>query len=64
MEAFPVPALNITSCIFGGPDLSDLYITSARKGLSAEQLKKYPASGGLFRIKTKIQGTPTFAFGG
>jgi sugar lactone lactonase YvrE len=42
----------------------DLYITSARKGMSAEQLTKYPFSGGLFRIRTDIQGMPTFAFGG
>jgi sugar lactone lactonase YvrE len=63
VETIPVPALNITSCIFGGPYLNDLYITSARKGVSADQLKEYPASGGLFRIKTKTQGMPTFAFG-
>jgi sugar lactone lactonase YvrE len=64
VEVFPVPALNITSCIFGGPYLTDLFITSARKGMSAQQLEKYPFSGGLFRVKTGIQGMPTFAFGG
>jgi sugar lactone lactonase YvrE len=64
VEIFPVPALNITSCIFGGPYLTDLFITSARKGMSAQQLAKYPLSGGLFRVKTGIQGMPTFAFGG
>jgi len=64
LEAIPVPALNITSCAFGGPDLIDLYITTARKGLSAEQLVKYPLSGGLFRIQTKISGMPSFGFGG
>ncbi|HEY5270352.1 MAG TPA: SMP-30/gluconolactonase/LRE family protein [Anaerolineales bacterium] len=63
LEAIPVPALNVTSCVFGGPDLTDLYITSARKGMSAEQLAKYPLSGGLFRIRTKIRGVPTFQFG-
>jgi sugar lactone lactonase YvrE len=64
LETIPVPALNVTSCVFGGPDMIDLYITSARKGMSAEQLTKYPFSGGLFRIRTNIQGMPTFAFGG
>lgn len=63
VETIPMPALNVTSCIFVGPDLTDLYITSARKGVSAAQIKKYPTSGGLFRIKTKIQGMPTFDFG-
>jgi sugar lactone lactonase YvrE len=60
----PVPAFNVSSCAFGGPDLTDLYVTSARKGMNAEQLAKYPLSGGLFRIRTNIQGMPTFEFGG
>ncbi len=64
MEVIPVPALNVTSCVFGGPDLTDLYITSARKGMNEMQLAKFPSSGGLFRIKTGNQGMPTFVFGG
>jgi sugar lactone lactonase YvrE len=64
LESIPLPALNVSSCVFGGPDLSDLYVTSARTGMSAETLKQYPLSGGLFRIKTDIQGMPTFQFGG
>ncbi|MEW6092866.1 MAG: SMP-30/gluconolactonase/LRE family protein [Chloroflexota bacterium] len=62
--AHPVPALNVTSCIFGGPDLSDLYITSARKGMTEAQVAEYPLSGGLFRLKTEVRGLPTFEFGG
>jgi sugar lactone lactonase YvrE len=64
LEQIPLPAFNVTSCAFGGPHLTDLYITSARKGMSAEQLAQYPLSGGLFRLRTDIQGTPTFEFGG
>jgi sugar lactone lactonase YvrE len=64
LENIPIPALNVSSCCFGGPDLTDLYITSARKGMHAEQLAKYPLSGGLFRIHTDIEGMPTFEFGG
>jgi len=60
----PFPAYNVSCCTFGGPDLDDLYVTTARKGMSAEQLAKYPLSGGLFRIHTKWQGMPTFEFGG
>jgi sugar lactone lactonase YvrE len=60
----PMPALNISSCAFGGPDLTDLYITSARKGMDSGQLSKYPLSGSLFRLRTGIQGLPTFEFGG
>jgi sugar lactone lactonase YvrE len=58
------PAYNVSCCTFGGPDLNDLFVTTARKGMSVEQLAKYPLSGGLFRIHTKLQGMPTFEFGG
>jgi sugar lactone lactonase YvrE len=63
LEAIPIPALNVTSCVFGGQGLTDLYLTSARKGMSTEQLINYPLSGGLFRIQTNIRGLPTFEFG-
>ncbi len=64
LEEIPVPALNVSCCVFGGADLTELYVTSARKGLTTEQLERYPFTGGLFRLKTDVQGMPTFAFGG
>jgi sugar lactone lactonase YvrE len=64
LEEISFPALNVSSCAFGGPHLTDLYVTTARKEMDSAQLAKYPLSGGLFRIRTNIQGLPTFAFGG
>jgi sugar lactone lactonase YvrE len=64
LESIPFPALNISACIFGGKNLTDLYITSARKGMSSDQLTAYPFSGGLFRLQTNIQGMPTYKFAG
>ncbi|QJD84286.1 SMP-30/gluconolactonase/LRE family protein [Cohnella herbarum] len=58
-----VPAWHVTSCAFGGPDLSDLYITSAREGMSREQLDRYPLSGGLFKVKTDVTGIRANRFG-
>ncbi|MBI3151852.1 MAG: SMP-30/gluconolactonase/LRE family protein [Chloroflexi bacterium] len=63
LEQIPVPALQTSSCVFGGKDRNELYITSARKGMSEEDLKKYTLSGGLFRVVTKFEGMPTFEFG-
>jgi sugar lactone lactonase YvrE len=63
LEQIPVPALHTSSCVFGGKDMNELYITSARVGMSEADLKKYPFSGGLFRVTTKIVGMPTFEFG-
>ncbi|WP_438433134.1 SMP-30/gluconolactonase/LRE family protein [Gorillibacterium sp. sgz500922] len=57
-----VPAEQVTSCAFGGRELDELYITTARTGLSEEQLKRQPAAGGLFRIKPGVKGTPTVRF--
>jgi sugar lactone lactonase YvrE len=64
LERIPVPALQSSSCIFGGADLNELYITSARKNLSQADLQKYPLSGGLFKVVTKVTGMPTFEFAG
>lgn len=63
LEQVPVPALHSSSCVFGGADMNELYITSARKGMNAAQLKEYPRSGGVFRLKTGVRGMPTFEFG-
>lgn len=64
LEMIPTPAPHTSCCCFGGPELKDLYITTARKGLTAEQLEAHPLSGHLFRLQTDIVGSPTFAFGG
>ncbi len=55
-------ALHTSSCVFGGRDMNELYITSARKNMSEADLKKYPLSGGLFKVVTNIMGMPTFEF--
>lgn len=59
-----VPVSRVSSCVFGGPDLSDLYITTAATGLSEEQLGKQPHAGGLFRCRPGHGGRPAYRFGG
>ncbi|MEM9837296.1 MAG: SMP-30/gluconolactonase/LRE family protein [Bacteroidota bacterium] len=51
-----VPAPHVTSCIFGGDDFTDLYITTARLGLTDKQLEQYPLSGSLFVGKVASSG--------
>lgn len=63
-RTIPVPAAQSSSCTFGGPGLTDLYITTATEGLSAEQLAGQPHAGGLFRCRAGIAGQPTHAFAG
>lgn len=62
LESLPIPAKNVTSCVFGGENGSDLFVTSARKGLAPADLAEYPLTGGLFRIQTDVEGMPTFVF--
>jgi len=51
-----LPAKNITNCTFGGSKNSDLYVTTALKGLKKSDIKKYHSSGSLFKIKTNTKG--------
>ena len=51
-----LPAKNITNCTFGGQFNNELFISTARKGMNKNEIKKYPLSGSLFRVKTNIKG--------
>lgn len=64
LERIPVPAKNVSSCAFGGRDMNELYITSARKGLDEAALSHYPLTGGVFRLETNVEGMPAFKFAG
>jgi len=63
LEQIPVPSLNVTSCVFGGGGMNELFVTSARKGMDQAALEAYPNAGGLFRLQTDVTGIPTFEFG-
>ena len=57
-----VPAPHVASCAFGGDKLDTLYITTARAGLSEEQLEEYPLSGSVFCCKPGAKGMPANYF--
>jgi sugar lactone lactonase YvrE len=59
-----LPVGQPTSCTFGGPDLRDLYITSARQHMSATELAAEPLAGGLFRCRPGPEGLPANPFVG
>lgn len=63
LERIAPPAMQPASCVFGGRDMNELYVTSAPTGRSATDLKKYPFSGGVFKIETRVVGMQTFEFG-
>lgn len=45
-----LPALHITNCAFIGDNLDSLLVTSAKEGMTPEQLEAYPGSGNVFII--------------
>ncbi len=56
----PMPVTQPASCTFG-PD-GTLYITSARNGLSPEDLTSQPHAGSVFALSTNTLGVPVCAF--
>jgi sugar lactone lactonase YvrE len=59
-----LPTPNITSAAFGGPALEQLFVTSARAGLSEEQLAEQPDAGALFVCRPGVSGRRQRTFGG
>lgn len=64
LQTVTLPCSQITSCAFGGPGLTTLFITSAADGLSPEQLEREPLAGGLFALNVGIAGMPANQFHG
>jgi sugar lactone lactonase YvrE len=62
VDKIKLPAPNVTSCAFGGNDLKTLYITTAREGLTEEQLEQYPLSGSLFKVECDVKGVEANIF--
>jgi len=64
LQRIDLPTAHVTSCAFGGEDFATLYITTARTGLSAEQLTAQPLAGGLFAARPGVKGVPAACFAG
>ena len=60
-----LPATNVSSVTFGGADLDDLYITTAKEHLSAEELAAQPHAGDMFIVrKCGFKGVPACFYQG
>ena len=53
-----LPVQNPTSCTFGGPDLTILYVTTATQRLTAEELASQPLAGAVLAFNTYVRGLP------
>jgi sugar lactone lactonase YvrE len=57
-----IPARQITSAAFGGPDLATLYITCAWEGLTPADRAAQPHAGDIFACTPGTTGRPPFLF--
>lgn len=64
LNEIPLPVTQPTSCTFGGDHLSELYITTARHGLSRSQLADEPHAGALLVLDTHTHGLPAHPWRG
>ena len=56
------PAKNITNCTFGGIKNNDLFVSTAIKGMKKKELKQFPLSGSLFKLRTNYKGKKSIPF--
>lgn len=63
LAQFGVEAMNVTSCVFGGPGMNELFITTALAGTDAASFRKFPHAGGVFHMETHVTGLPSYEFG-
>lgn len=64
LRTIDIPVSKVTACAFGGPNLDELYITTARVDLTEEELSDQPHAGGLFRVRPGVPGVESFEFAG
>jgi sugar lactone lactonase YvrE len=55
----PLPVSQPTSCAFGGPGLTDLYVTTASVGLPESERAAQPLAGRLLRVQPGPVGLPS-----
>lgn len=53
-----LPAAQVTSITFGGPELDELYITTGHEGFPPEGKPDQPHAGSLFRYRANVRGRP------
>lgn len=56
LSLLPLPVQRPTSCVFGGPGMDRLFVTSATIGLDDAALAAQPHAGGLFMAEPGVRG--------
>ena len=64
VEEVAIPAPKPTMIAFGGDDRRTAYVTTAREGLTEEELAASPGSGGIFSFRVDTPGVAETPFAG
>lgn len=64
MDTVALPVSRPTMIVFGGEDGRTAFVTTARTGLSDEQLAREPLAGGIFSFRVTVPGVPEWSFAG
>ena len=54
LERVPVPAKQVTSCCFGGPAGTTLFVTTARERFGEHDAREQPLAGSVFAVPTSM----------
>jgi sugar lactone lactonase YvrE len=57
LDKIEVPVPQVSCCAFGGENLDQLFITTARQDFTPQLEEKYPESGSVFVAKMKVRGS-------
>lgn len=61
LERIKVPAPFVTTMVFGGKNMDEMFINTAKMNTD---LNEYPDAGGVFRVKMDVKGQYTYKFKG
>ena len=63
LQRIEVAARQVSSCCFGGPNLSTLFITTSREGYSEADIQADPNAGKIFAFETDTAGIAPDSYG-
>lgn len=64
LQKIELPVARTSCCVFGGPKLDRLYITTASKQMSPAEAAEQPHAGALFVCEPGVRGTGSVPFAG
>jgi sugar lactone lactonase YvrE len=59
-----LPVTQVSSCAFGGADLTTLYVTTSRQRLSDEAIAREPLAGAMLAVDARVKGVAEAPFAG